>query len=393
MGRKLDYVGVSAFGIKIGVVVPGSDVPSLVLEALHKCKQDELLDNGDTVCITESIVARAQQNFVTVADIATDLTNKLNLQPNSRIGVMFPILSRNRFALILKGLAMAVPKGKIVLQLSYPADEVGNQLIPYDFLETWNLGYNDVVKKEQLEGKSFRHPITDIDYIALYEEAIQNTGAEVETILSNNLLALQDYDLDGTVICNIHERHRISRKLNAAGMKAITLQDLCNDSKQLAWSEWGLLGSNLSSGDRLKLAPQHANEVAAEVQKRVKETLDCDIEVIIYGDGAYKDPSTGIYELADPQPAFGMTAGLDGKYREGLKYKYLVDQMVEAGVEINQIEKELALKKQANYAKDSIEMEGTTPRKAEDLIASLSDLISGSADAATPIVLVKNFLK
>ena len=392
MGKKLDYIGVSAFGIKIGVVVPGSDLTALVMEALQKCQRDDLLDDGDTVCITESIVARAQNNFVTVADVAADTKKKLNLQPNSHIGVMFPILSRNRFAVVLKGLALAVPEGKVVLQLSYPSDEVGNQLIPYDLVESWNLGYQDVIKKEQLNGQSFRHPITNIDYIALYEETVRKTGAEVETILSNDLLAMAGYDLQGTVVCSIHERQRISEKLKAAGMQVITLQELCSDTARESWSEWGLLGSNLSAGERLKLAPKYADEVALDVQKRVKETLHKNIEVIIFGDGAYKDPSTGIYELADPQPAFGMTPGLSGKYREGLKYKYLVDQMVDAGVDINEIEKELESKKQASYAKDSIETEGTTPRKTEDLIASLSDLISGSADAATPIVLVKNFL-
>ena len=187
------------------------------------------------------------------------------------------------------------------------------------------------------------------------------------------------------VVASIHTRFKVLRKVEAAGMNAITLQDICSDPNADSWSEWGVLGSNMSAGERLKLAPRYANGLADEVQTRVAQELGKKIEVIIYGDGAYKDPSTGIYELADPQPALGMTEGLSGRYREGLKYKYMVDKMFSEGVRIEEMEASLEESKKKNYERDSIETEGTTPRKVEDLIASLSDFnqwVSGCRDAA-----------
>lgn len=393
MSRIPDYIGVSAFGVKLGVVVPGSNVSDMALEALTKCNQDELLDNGDTICITESVVARAQNNFVTLEDIAADVRLKLQLKEDSRLGIVFPILSRNRFSLILKGLAAAVPKGEVIIQLSYPSDEVGNELLPDDFAESLGKDYNDTITMEDVKNYHFSHPITEVDYVALYQEVVASAGAKANIIISNNPVALKEYHPDGVVVASIHSRFKVLRKLEAAGMNAITLQDVCSDPNAAAWSEWGVLGSNMSAGDRLKLAPRYANELATEVQDRVAKELGKKVEVIIYGDGAYKDPSTGIYELADPQPALGMTEGLSGKYREGLKYKYMVDKMYSEGVKVEDMEASLEESKKKSYERNSIETEGTTPRKAEDLISSLSDLISGSADAGTPMVLVKGFLK
>lgn len=391
MGILPDYIGVSAFGIKMGVVVPGSDIAAMVYEALEKCCRDGLLDHGDTACITESVVARAQNNYITIQDIAAQVRAKLKVSVDSRIGVVFPILSRNRFSLILKGIATAVPRGQVVIQLSYPADEVGNQLLPHDFHE--NLGKSDgeMITLQEIGEERFRHPITDVDYIQLYEDIVTAQGARCNICLCNDPLGLAGYELDGIIAASIHSRERHRRKIEASGMRCITLQDICNEGDK-AWSEWGVLGSNLSSGDRLKLAPRDSDHLAETVQAMVKEGLGRDIEVIIYGDGAYCDPSTGIYELADPQPAFGMTRGLAGKYREGLKYKYLVDKMLDEGVEVNSIASEIYNRKVENLARDSIETEGTTPRKAEDLLASLADLVSGSADAGTPLILVKGFL-
>lgn len=391
MGKLPDYFGVSAFGIKMGVIVPGSDIVEMVVESLEKCYQDEFLDDGDTVCITESVVARAQNNFVSTDDIAAQLQQKLNLKKDSRIGVLFPILSRNRFSLIMKGLASAVPEGEVVVQLSQPADEVGNQILPMDFAESIGKGYKDIITTGDLPAERFKHPITRVDYIDLYEKVISETGAKANIILCNDPVKLSEYKLDGIVVASIHNRQRIYKKLRDAGQNCITLQHVCNDGPE-AWSEWGVLGSNLSSGNKLKLAPREANQLADQVQAKVAEKFKKKIEVIIYGDGAYCDPSTGIYELADPQPAFGMTRGLDGKYREGLKYKYLVDKMWDEGIKIEEIENNLQAKKKEKFGRDSFETEGTTPRKAEDLIASLADLVSGSADAGTPMILVKGFL-
>ena len=178
MSRIPDYIGVSAFGVKMGVVVPGSNVSDMVLQALTKCDQDDLLDDGDTVCITESIVARAQNNFVTLDDIAADVKLKLHLKEDSRLGIVFPILSRNRFSLILKGLAAAVPKGEVIIQLSHPDDEVGNELFADDFAEKIDKGYNDTITLEDVRNYCFSHPITEVDYVSLYQEIVSSVGAK-----------------------------------------------------------------------------------------------------------------------------------------------------------------------------------------------------------------------
>jgi F420-0:gamma-glutamyl ligase len=390
MSKLPDYFGVSAFGIKMGVIVPGSDVVQMTCESLVRCDEDGFLDDGDTICITESVVARAQNNYVTVNDIATQVRKKLKLQPDSRIGVVFPILSRNRFSLVMKGIAAAVPQGHVVVQLSYPADEVGNQILPYDFAEKIGKKNGEVINLEDIGDNRFHHPITGVDYIELYSSIIREQARGCTIFLSNDPLQIAEYQLDGVIVANVHKRNLAKEKLVSRGQNCITLQDLCNEGS--SWSEWGLLGSNLSSGDKLKLAPREADQIAEQIQTRVKEEMGKNVEVIVYGDGAYRDPSTGIYELADPQPAFGMTSGLRGRYRVGIKYKYLVDQMLDEGVGLDVIEDKLEEKKKEGFTANSVETEGTTPRKAEDLIASLADLVSGSADAGTPLILVKGFL-
>lgn len=392
VGKLPDYIGVSAFGIKMGVVVPGSDLLGMLYTSLEKCNQDGFLDDGDTICVTESILARSQNNFVNILDVVKDLSAKLNLKSNSRLGVVFPILSRNRFSLIMKALAAAVPKGEVVVQLSFPDDEVGNQLISEKYLDELGKTNTDFITREELIKTNCKHPITQVDYLRLYEELIIEQGAKAKIFLSNDPLKISEFKVDGVVVASVHTRNKILKKLKGAGVNAITLQDICNDEAS-SWSEWGLLGSNLSSNDKLKLAPREADQFASELQKMVFEKLNKKIEIIIYGDGAYCDPSTGIYELADPQPAFGLTEGLKGKYREGLKYKYLVDKMWDEGKDLENIQLSLDSKKKEHFQKDSIEAEGTTPRKTEDLIASLADLISGSADAGTPLIIVKGFLK
>lgn len=390
MGKLPDYFGVSAFGIKMGVIVPGSDVVELAYESLAKCNGDGFLDDGDTICITESVVARAQNNYVTVNEISQQVSKKLNLKTDSKIGVVFPILSRNRFSLIMKGIAAAVPQGHVVVQLSHPADEVGNQILPDDFAQKMGKTNGEVISLGDIGENRFRHPVTGVDYIELYQNIIQEQSRGSTIFLSNDPLQIIDYNLDGIIVANVHKREATREKLVDRGQNVVTLQDLCNEG--CSWSEWGLLGSNISSGDKLKLAPREADLVAQKLQDRVRQELGKNIEVIVYGDGAYRDPSTGIYELADPQPAFGLTAGLRGKYREGVKYKYLVDKMLDEGVKLEAIEGKLEEKKKENFERNAVETEGTTPRKAEDLIASLADLVSGSADAGTPLILVKGFL-
>ncbi|QGT98889.1 hypothetical protein SYNTR_0296 [Candidatus Syntrophocurvum alkaliphilum] len=389
MGKLPDYIGISAFGIKMGVIIPGSDVVNMVYEALQKLESDGLLDDGDTICVTESIVARAQNNYVTVKDIADQVTNKLNLKKDSKIGVVFPILSRNRFSLILKGLAKAVPQGEVVVQLSHPSDEVGNQILPYDFAENIGKTNGEIITCQDLGNNRYKHPITKVDYISLYEEIIKEQGAQANIFLCNSPSKITEFKLDGIVVSSVHNRQRVLTKIKETNQNSITLQELCNEGD--CSSEWGLLGSNISAGDKLKLAPKAADEVARLIQEKVIKDINKKVEVIIYGDGAYCDPTTGIYELADPKPTFGMTDGLKGKYREGVKYKYLVDQLYSEGADLDNIEKTLQAKSK-DFDKYSIEAEGTTPRKTEDLIASLADLVSGSADAGTPVIVVKGFL-
>lgn len=392
MNKLPDYIGVSAFGIKMGLVLPGSDIVEMVCESLAGCNRDGLLHDGDTICLTESVVARSQNNYVSTDDIAREITRKMQIGEDARIGVVFPILSRNRFSLVLKGIAMAVPRGEVLVQLSYPADEVGNQLLPEDFAESVGKANGDVIHINELGDNRFLHPITGVDYIQLYQNIIMSTGARPYVYLCNDPLKVAEFVPDGVIVANVHGRFRTRSKLETVISNCLTLQDLCSSIGNGAWSEWGLLGSNLSSGDRLKLAPREASEIALAIQRRVREELGKNVEVVIYGDGAYCDPSTGIYELADPQPAFGITPGLENKYREGLKYKYLVDTLYQNGYSEPDIERILLAKMKEHHSRDSFETEGTTPRKVEDIIASLADLVSGSADAGTPLVIVKGFL-
>jgi F420-0:gamma-glutamyl ligase len=390
--RLPDYIGVSALGIKMGVVVPGSDILRMVYDSLVRCDSDGLLDSGDVICITESVVARAQNNYVTTDHVAEEVQEKLKITPASRIGVLFPLLSRNRFSLVLKGLAKAVCQGEVVLQLAYPTDEVGNLLLSDDLAGTLGNAGTGVIALEDIGNNRTRHPITGIDYISVYEEIVKSQGARATIYLCNDPTEIAKRNLDGVVVASVHSRHQVKGILLSKEQNCITLQELCHSGNG-AWSEWGLLGSNMSSADQLKLAPRQGGALARQLQSVVTNSLGKHVEVLIYGDGAYKDPSTGIYELADPQPCFGMTEGLEERYRRGFKYKYIVDQLWYKGSNIEDIEHILESKKKETPHQGASETEGTTPRRVEDLLASLADLVSGSSDAGTPLVLVKGFLR
>jgi F420-0:gamma-glutamyl ligase len=389
--RLPEYIGVSAFGVKIGVVVPGADIVQMTYDALARCDNDGLLASGDTVCITESVVAKAQNNYVTVDNISEEARKQLRIGPSAKLGVLFPILSRNRFWLVLKGLARAVPKGEVIVQLSHPTDEVGNPILRRDLAKKLGKSDSDIITLEEAGSDRLRHPITAVDYVDLYVNTIIEQGAKATLYFSNNPMRIAEVNPDAVIVANVHNREETKAVLTPVVDKCITLQNLCNTPPG-AWSEWGLLGSNMSSGDRLKLAPCNSDEVAQDIQAKVAKNLGKNIEVLIFGDGAYRDPSTGIYELADPKPTFGMTPGLVGRYREGLKYKYIVDEMWYQGAEISDIENTLKTKANEAVNRQSEATEGTTPRRIEDVIASLADLVSGSADAGTPIVLVKSML-
>ena len=388
--RKLpDYIGPLAFGVKIGVVVPGVDLVKMITSPLTEAAHDGLLDDGDVVCVTESIVARAQNNFVTVADIAAEVQEKLNLSQDSKIGVLFPITSRNRFSLILQGIASAVPAGEVIVQLSYPADEVGNQVIAPELAEELTAA-KDYIRYEDLQEEDCLHPITKVNYLTLYKEIIEGQGARATIFLSNDPQIMTRFAPDGVLVADVHNREATRKKLSKVYSNIITLQELCREGE--SWSEWGLLGSNMSAHDKLKLAPRESSLFVRELQAAIKESTGRQVEVLVYGDGAYKDPSTGIYELADPQPVFGMTDGLRGRYREGIKYKYLADVCYAEGKSVEEIEALLEAQKQEAHQQNEMLTEGTTPRRVEDVIASLADLVSGSADAGTPVVVVKGIL-
>ncbi len=383
-----EYVGPMAFGLKMGVILPGMDIIEKVFEPLAQCHRDGLLGDGDVVCITESIVARAQNNYITIDDIAREIREKLNLDEDGRVGVVFPIASRNRFSMILKGIARAVPRGEVIVQLSYPADEVGNRVIDPAFAES--LG-KEVITAEDVGDHIFLHPVTGVDYINLYRVTIGEEGARPTIILANDPRRILDYRLDGVVAADIHTRVATAQAITAVFNNCITLDLICNHGD--AYSEWGLLGSNMSSGERLKLAPREGEETVRQIQALLKRELGIAVEVMIYGDGAYLDPTSGIYELADPRAAFAATDGLNC-VREGFKYKFLADQCFhEDKKSAEEIEDILGCRGDRQLTEDCLEKEGTTPRRMEDILASLADLVSGSADAGTPVVVIKGFLR
>ncbi|MGM0652755.1 MAG: coenzyme F420-0:L-glutamate ligase [Bacillota bacterium] len=381
-----EYIGPMAFGLKMGVILPGMDIVKTIYEPLEKCYQDGLLKGGDVICITESIVARAQNNYITVDDIAREIKDKLHLEEQNRLAVVFPIASRNRFSMILRGIARAVPKGEIIVQFSHPYDEVGNQVVDTDYSRSIN---KDLIGLADLEGKDFKHPLTGVNYIELYRSIIEEEGTKANIILSNDPLQTLNFNPDGVIAADIHTRVITKEKICNIYRNCITLDEICTKGK--AYSEWGLLGSNMSSGERLKLAPRDGKIVVNDLRNEIKERLGITVEVMIYGDGAYLDPTSGIYELADPRAAFAVTDGLDC-LREGVKYKYLADHCFhEEKMNAEEIEAILIDSKKKALAEDSMDREGTTPRRMEDVLASLADLVSGSADAGTPVVVIKGF--
>jgi len=381
-----DYVGPMAMGLEMGVIVPGMDIIEEVFNILEKSHQDSLLEDGDVVCITESVVARAQDNYVTVGEVSQQIRETLDISKDGKIGVVFPITSRNRFSMILQSIAGAVPDGKVVVQMSFPCDEVGNQTISPGYVKG---SEKEIIEADELPEEQCEHPITGVNYIKYYQEIIEDMGAEADIVLCNDPQHIIDRDPDAVIAADIHTRFATKETICKKFDNCITLCELFNEGE--ACSEWGLLGSNMSSGDRLKLAPKDGSDVLKKLQERVKGRLGVQIEAVIYGDGAYKDPTSGIYELADPSVTVAATDGLDC-FRRGVKYKYLADTLHHQGRGIDEIEDILQEKKDTDKSEDSMEKEGTTPRRMEDILGSLADLVSGSADAGTPVVLVKNFL-
>lgn len=390
MSRRL---GTVSRGVRCPIIKEGDDLVSIVTDSIILASEEENfpLNDRDVVAITESIVARAQGNYATVDQIATDVKNKVK---SEKIGVIFPILSRNRFAILLKGIAKGVKK--IVLMLSYPSDEVGNSLISYDELDEKNIDpYKDVLTLEQyrdLFGHNV-HEFTGVDYVEYYMSIIKEMGAEVEVIFANQAKTILNY-ADSIITCDIHTRKRTKRILKNAGAKVVLgLDDILTSSVDGSGynEKYGLLGSNKATEDKVKLFPRDSQYLVEDIQKQLYEKTNKHFEVMVYGDGAFKDPQGKIWELADPVVSPFFTKGLIGTPNE-LKLKFLADNDFKdlKGEELRIAIEKRIIEKEKDLVGKMI-FEGTTPRQLTDLIGSLCDLTSGSGDKGTPIVLVQGY--
>lgn len=386
-------VGTVSRGIRCPIIRTGDDLASIVTDSVLAAAESEgfSLRDRDVIAVTESIVARAQGNYATIQNIADDVKAKLG---GGTVGVIFPILSRNRFAICLRGIAMGCKK--IVLMLSYPSDEVGNELVSLDKIDEAGVNpYSDVLTLEryrELFGAN-KHEFTGVDYVEYYENLIKESGAEVEIIFANRPKKILDYT-DTVLTCDIHTRKRTKRILKDAGAKVVLgLDDIMNAPVDgSGYNEnYGLLGSNKSTEDTVKLFPQNAQPLVEDIQQKVKAATGKNIEVMVYGDGAFKDPQGKIWELADPVVSPAHTAGLIGTPNE-LKLKYLADNDFKdlSGDELKAAISESIKTKDANLV-GNMASQGTTPRQLTDLIGSLCDLTSGSGDKGTPVVLVQGY--
>lgn len=394
MEIKERRVGTVSRGIRCPIIRQGDDLAAIVSDSVLEAAEIEgfSLNDRDVVSITESIVARAQGNYASVDAIAADVKAKLG---GETIGVIFPILSRNRFAICLRGIAKGAKK--IVLMLSYPSDEVGNELVSLDKIDDAGVNpYCDVLSLEkyrELFGVN-KHPFTGIDYVEYYGNLIKESGAEVEIIFANQAKAILDYT-DCVLTCDIHTRARTKRILKAAGAKVVCgLDDILNAPVNGSGynEKYGLLGSNKSTEDSIKLFPKECKDLVLNIQKRLFDATGKHIEVMVYGDGAFKDPQGKIWELADPVVSPAFTDGLVGTPNE-LKLKYLADNDFKdlSGEELKKAISESIKAKDGSSLVGNMAAQGTTPRQLTDLIGSLCDLTSGSGDKGTPVVLVQGY--
>ena len=390
MERK---VGTISRGIRCPIIREGDNLADIIVSSVLEAAQSEgyELRDRDIIAATESIVARAQGNYASIDAVAKDVKEKTG---GETVGIIFPILSRNRFSICLKGMAKGVKK--VVLMLSYPSDEVGNELVSLDKLDEAGINpYSDVLDEKryrELFGENV-HQFTGVDYVAYYSELIREQGAEVEVIFANNPRVILDYTKN-VITCDIHTRARTKRILKAAGAEVVLGMDEiltssvdgsgCNES-------FGLLGSNKATEDTIKLFPRECTDLVMDVQAKILEKTGKHVEVMIYGDGAFKDPQGKIWELADPVVSPAYTAGLVGTPNE-LKLKYLADNDFAdlSGEALKEAISKRIKEKNDNLVGD-MASQGTTPRQLTDLIGSLCDLTSGSGDKGTPVVLVQGY--
>ena len=390
MERK---VGTISRGIRGPIIREGDNLVDITVNCVLEAAESEgfSLRDRDVIALTESIVARAQGNYASVDDIAADVKAKLG---GDTVGVIFPILSRNRFAICLKGIAMGVKK--VVLMLSYPSDEVGNALLTYDQLDEAGINpYSDVLtleKYRELFGANV-HEFTGVDYVDYYSNIIREAGAEVEVVFANQAKTILNYT-DRIITCDIHTRQRTKRILLANGAKVVCgLDDILNAPVNGSGynTKYGLLGSNKSTEDKIKLFPNECQDLVENIQASVLEKTGKHVEVMVYGDGAFKDPQGKIWELADPVVSPAFTSGLVGTPNE-LKLKYLADNDFKnlSGAELKEAISKSIKEKGSNLV-GNMASQGTTPRQLTDLIGSLCDLTSGSGDKGTPIILIQGY--
>ncbi|MBQ2704634.1 MAG: coenzyme F420-0:L-glutamate ligase [Clostridia bacterium] len=386
-------VGTISRGIRCPIIRQGDNLAEIVANSVIEAAEIEgfELRDRDVISMTESIVARAQGNYASVDAVAEDVKAKLG---GGTVGVIFPILSRNRFAICLRGIAKGAKK--VVIMLSYPSDEVGNELITLDMVEQAGVNpFSDVLNVEQYRKHFgyYKHIFTGMDYVDYYTELVRGCGAEVEIIFANYPRAILDYT-DCVIACDIHTRHRTKRVLKEAGAKVVLgLDDILNAPVNGSGynSKYGLLGSNKSTEDVIKLFPNECQDLVLDVQKRILDATGKHVEVMVYGDGAFKDPVGKIWELADPVVSPAFTDGLKGTPNE-LKLKYLADNDYKdlTGEELKEaISKKIREKDGDLFG--TMASQGTTPRQLTDLIGSLCDLTSGSGDKGTPVVLVQGY--
>ena len=384
-------VGTVARGIRTGVIKKGDNLLDIVTNSvLRASKEDNFaIRDRDIIAVTEAVVGISMGNYATVDDVAYDIQRKF---PNGEVGVVFPILSRNRFSMILKGIARG--SKKIYMLLSYPADEVGNHLFDDKLLYEYNINpYSDHFEEDtyrKLFG-SIVHEFTGVNYIDVYKDICKNENCDIEFIFSNNARDILGYTKD-VLACDIHTRDNTKRLLNEANI-ILGLDDILNESINGSGynSKYGLLGSNKSTDEVLKLFPEKGEELVLGIQKKMKEETGKNVEVMIYGDGAFKDPVGKIWELADPVVSPFYTSGLVGTPNE-IKLKYISDNVLSdlKGEELDKAMKEEIKKKEDNLVGQNKSL-GTTPRRIVDLVGSLCDLTSGSGDKGTPVVLVQGY--
>lgn len=394
---SIRLVGTIVTGLRAPIFKRGDDLVKMISDTFTVFLESTKSEVGskDVLAITESVVARAQGNYVSVDDIAADIRNKFE---DDVIGIVFPILSRNRFATALKGISRGANK-KVVIMLSYPSDEVGNHLVWISRVD--EKGVNPW--KDTLSEKEFRdhfgyekHTFTGIDYIEYYKQIVESEGKECEIVFSNNPLTILDYTTS-VLQCDIHSAERTEKRLRNSGRikKLYGLRHICSEPSETRGYnvDYGLLGSNKADEESLKLFPRDCHKLVRDIQAELKTRLGKNIEVMVYGDGAFKDPVGKIWELADPVVSPGYTDGLSGTPYE-LKLKYIADNVFPelSGEELKQaVKKYIGDNKKDGGAKDAKDSQGTTPRQITDLLGSLCDLTSGSGDKGTPIIYIKGY--